>query len=277
MKTESVREVMRVGCALLIGIAICVSVWFFLREHKARELQGQSRDGIAVTNQSSPQPAQNPSEVPLTKEERIARQARSMFMSSFNEEQLALPHFQKILEAMDSPEYVELLRSGDFSTSKREDFWKSKGVPVTRGHSGLFTEHPPFMSLADYEPVVRRQLAELFIAAELVDLTDPVAAGGQRGKVLIELDETDENGLAWFMERFGSDWSKMVRGAQEGMESGPGLEWLTDVQQNAASIVAAAEQTRVDALEASVPSWDMSSIMESPRYFLTKWRGTVQV
>ena len=270
MKTESVKKVMRVGSMLLIGITICVFVWFFLREHKTREFQGQSRDGIAADNQNSPQLVQDRGEEPLTKEERVARQARSMFMSSFSEEQLALPHFQKILEAMDSPEYVELLTSGNSRSPKGEDFWKSKGVPVTRGHNGLFTEHPPFMSLADYEPVVRQKLANFFLAADPVDMTDPKAAAIQRGKVLIELDETDENGLAWFMERFGDDWLDAIDG--DGWngdiggigKSNPALEWLTDVQQNAASIVAAAEQARVDALEASAPSWDLSSVMESP-------------
>ena len=264
MKTESVRKVILIGSVLLIGIAICVSVWFFLWERKTREFQGQNRDGIAADSQHSSQPSQNPDGAPLAKEERLAQAARNMFISRFSEEQLALPHFQKILEAMDSPEYVELLKSSDFSTTRRENSWKSKGVAATQGNAGLFTERPPFMSLADYEPVVRRKLAELFIAAEPVDLTDPVAAGIQRGKVLIELDETDENGLAWFMERFGSDWGEIVRGAQDGMENNPAVIWMNDIQRNAASIVKAAEQARSAALKASAPSWDMSSVMESP-------------
>ena len=94
-------------------------------------------------------------------------------------------------------------------------------------------------------------------------MTDPEAATLQRAKVLIELDDADENGLPWFMERFGDDWREVSR-VHEGMENNPAVIWMTDVQQNAASIVAAAEQTRGDALEASAPSWDMSSVMESP-------------
>ena len=195
---------------LLIGIAICVSVWFFLSEHRAREFQGQSRDGIAADNQNSSRLVQNSGEEPLTRKEKFARQTRSIFMSSFSEEQLATPHFQKMLEVMDSPEYVEL--PGNLSTREWKDFLESKGVPVTRGNPGLFTDRSPFVSLADYESVVRRKLAALFIAAELVDVTDPMAVALQRGKVLIELDETDENGLAWFMERFGDDWQGAVVG-----------------------------------------------------------------
>ena len=268
MKTESVRKVMRVSSALLMGIAICVSVWFLLREHEARELERKSRDGIAAENQNFSQLVQNSSEEPPTKEERVARQARSTFMSSFNEEQLTLPHFQKILETMEAPEYVEL--PGNLSTREWKDFLESKGVPVTRGNPGIFTDRVPFSSLADYEPVVRQKLAELFVAAESADLTDPMAAALQRGKVLIELDETDENGLAWFMERFGDDWHGAIVGDVWNGDIGamgksnPALEWLTDVQRNAVSIVAAAEQARADALEASAPSWDMSSIMGSP-------------
>ena len=49
-------------------------------------------------------------------------------------------------------------------------------------------------------------------------------------------------------------------------ENNPAFEWVKDVQRNAASIVAAAKQAGVNVPEtqASAPSWDMSSVMESP-------------
>lgn len=105
--------------------------------------QGQSRDSIAADDQSCPQPTQNSGQDLLNREETLARQAKGMFMSRFSEEQLALPHFQKIVDAMDSPEFVELLRSDDFSASKQEGFWKSKGFPVIDEHPELFTDQPP--------------------------------------------------------------------------------------------------------------------------------------
>ena len=267
MKTKQIKKVMLVGCVLLTGVAVCVSVWFFLREYKVMEIQIQSQQSLssaskATNNENSKivVPSNNREE-PVNRREIIARKSRSMYRSIWSENQLASPPVQKMLEIMDSDEYAEL--PSDFSTHEWKDFLESKGAPVTRGNPGLFTEHPPFMSLDDYEPIVRHIIAKTFLTAEPVDMTDPEAATLQRAKVLIELDDADENGLPWFMERFGDDWREVSR-VHEGMENNPAVIWMTDVQQNAASIVAAAEQTRGDALEASAPSWDMSSVMESP-------------
>ena len=267
MKTELIKKVMLIGCVLLIGIAVCASVWFFLSKYKAMEIQEQSQRSIPNASKAADDETSNigtPShdrEEPVTRREIIARKSRSMYRSVWSKDRLASPHVQKMLEIMNSPEYAEL--PSNYSSHEWKDFLKSKGYPVTRGHPGLFTEHPPFMSLDNYEPIVRHAIAKSFLAAEPVDMTDPEAAILQRAKVLIELDDTDENGLAWFMERFGDDWSEVTR-VHEGMENNPAVIWMTDIQQNAASIVASAEQARGDALEASAPSWDMSSIMESP-------------
>lgn len=56
-------------------------------------------------------------------------------------------------------------------------------------------------------------------------------------------------------------------------KSNPALEWLTDVQRNAEDIVAAAEQATVDALEASAPSWDLSSVVETSPVFPDEMEG----
>ena len=277
MKTEFVRKVMVIGIAMLIGIALCVSVWFLLYEHKAVELQEQNRptgfsNEIAADNLQRLQPSQksagNPNEDPLTKKERVTQQASSMFMSSLSEEQLATPLAKKMLEAMNSPEYFALLES-NFTERQWNDFLESQGVPVIRGHRGLFQKIIPNTELADYEPVVRRKLAELFISAAPVDLTDPVAAANQRSSVFLELGkeltQTDMATAAWIMERFGENWDSFNDIEDEGMERTPALEWMVSVQRNAASIVAAAETTSVDSPEtqAAVPSWDMSSVIES--------------
>ena len=270
MKTEFVRKVMIVCLAMLIGGAVCVSVWLFLREHKGRELQGQNNK-IAAYNQTPLQTSQksagNIKEDPLTRrEERVTRQARSMFMSSLSKEQLAMPFTHKMLEAMNSPEYFALLEN-DFTERQWNDFMESQGVPITRGYPGLFREFVPNMELADYEPVVRQKFAELFIAAEPVNLTDPAAAADQRSSVFLELGkeltQTDLAAGAWFMERFGEDGDGAFR--WEGVENNPAFIWMTDVQRNAASIVEAAEAAGADVSEsqASAPSWDLSSVVES--------------
>ena len=276
MKIELIRKVMVVGIAMLIGIVVCVSVWFLLREHKAMEFQRQSRptrsnNEIATDNQTTLQLSQksagNPNKEFLTKEERVTRQASSMFMASLSEEQLATPFAQKMLEAMSSPEYFALMES-DFTEREWNDFLESQGVPVTRGYPGLFREFVPNMELADYEPVVRRKFAELFIAAEPVDLTDPTAAADQRSSVFLELGkeltQTDMAAAAWIMETFGEDHDAAFR--PDASNDSPAFVWMTDVQQNAARIVANAETMGVNTPETqeSAQSWDLSSVVEDP-------------
>ena len=267
MKTKLIKKVMIVSSVLLIGVVICMSVWFFLREYKALEIQDQSQQSLPKISKDANNKTSKialPShdrEESLTGREKVARQSRSLLMSHLSKTQLATPHVQKLLEAMDSPEYAEL--PSDFSTHEWKDFLESKGVPVTRGNPGIFTEHPPFMSLEDYEPIVRYRVAKSFLAAEPVDMTDPEAAILLRAKILIELDDANGSGFRWFLERFGDDWREVAR-VHKGMENNPAVIWMNDIQQNAVSIVKAAEQARSDALKASTPSWDMSSVMESP-------------
>ena len=263
MKTKQLKKVMIVGSVLLIGVVICVSVWFFLREYKGSEIQDQSRQSVPninkdVNNETATVAPPSPDwEGLVTEKEKVAQQSRKMFSSLLSEEQLANPHFQKMLEIMDSPEYAEL--PSNLSIHEWKDFLESKGRPVTRGNPGLFTKHPPFMSLEDYEPIARLRIAKSFLAQEPVDMTDPKAASNLRAKVLSVLNDAE---FRWYLERFGDDWGEAFR-VHEGMENNPAVIWMTDIQQNAESIVAAAETARADALEASAPSWDMSSVSDA--------------
>ena len=276
MKIELIRKVMVVGIAMLIGIAVCVSVWFLLREHKAMEFQRKNRltrsnTEIGADNQRSLQPSQrsagNPNEELLTRKGRVTRQASSMFMSSLSEEQLATPFVQKMLDAMNSPEYFALLER-DFTEREWNDFLESQGVEVVRGYPGLFREFVPNTELVDYEPIVRRKFAELFITAEPVDLTDPTAAADQRSSVFLELGkeltQTDMAAAAWIMETFGEDHDAAFR--SDASNDSPAFVWMTDVQQNAARIVANAETMGVNTPETqeSAQSWDLSSVVENP-------------
>ena len=274
MKTKSVRKMVRVGSALLIGIAICISVWFFLSEHKARELQRESRPprsnhGISTDASISPQPSQNSTGNTNEKGlESTVRRAKSHLMSSFSEEILAKPSVQKVLEVVDSAEALDVLLSNDFSIRKWNDYLESQGVPVNRGgYSRIFRRYFPTGEPEDYEPEMRLKMAEIFLAAEPVDLTAPEAAVLQRAKVLLEFAEADPCNIAWFVGQFGEDWDRYKGPEWAGMERSPTFIWMTDVQKNAASIVE--ETVGVDAPEAqaSAPSWDMSSVMESPPAF----------
>ncbi len=77
-----------------------------------------------------------------------------------------------------------------------------------------------------------------------------------------EFRRKDTLNAVWHLGQFDEDWDGSLLVEQEGMESNSALAWIASVQRNAASIVAAAEQARVESPEskASAPSWDLSSV-----------------
>ena len=279
MKTESVRKMILVSSALLVGIAVCMSVWFFLREHRARTLLAReypsreqqslfpTNNGLTTENRKAMQSSPNPDEEPLDRNKKIARDAKSDLMSLLNEEHLANPSVQKLLEVMDSPAYgvyLQDVKKNRPSLRKRLEFLDSQGVPVPwEALAKDFRLQFPTGKPEDYEPEMRLKIAKLFLSAKPVDLANPREAALQRQKVFDEFVE-DRRNFSWLHGQFDWEWPGAIRTARPGIESNPAFVWMTDVQQNAASIVAAAEQTKGDALEASAPSWDMSSVMESP-------------
>ena len=264
--------------ALLIGIAVCVSVWFSLKEHKDRGIpthENSSREhqsGFPINNRVTPDPDGNPEEELLTSEQRVARLSERNFLAMQSEEDLANPHIQKLLKATapDSPEFLEYLkemRENGPSFRKWNDFLESQGVPVKREFPEMFRKAFPTGAPEDYDAEMRLKLAELFIAQEPVDPADPIAAARQRLKVVRELQGKDKRHRPWLFGRFGDDgFDGYGRIERDGVDSTPALVWMTDVQRNAASIVAAAETTSVDTpqVQQEAPSWDMSSVMETP-------------
>ena len=272
MKTELIRKVMLVVGVLLIGVSVCVLVWLFLRDHKDKyflvhERATSSNNGLATENRKAPQQGQNSDEEPLTSSEKASREIKSNLMSIYTEEQLATPTVQKILETMDSPEYIKYLEKSNRTYRDLYDFLESKGIPVDRSvFFKLFRDEFPTGEPADYEPEMRLKIAEMFLVTEPVAPIDPQAAVLQRARVVAKLMTKEQAGRAWFIGQFGEDWDGAIQAERADMGSNPALAWMTDVQRNAASIVAAAETAKSDAPEtqASVPSWDLSSVMESP-------------
>ena len=271
MKTESIRKAMVVGIAVLIGVSVCVSVWFFLREHKDKSSLvydvPSSNNGPTTKYRKAPQQAQHSDVELLTLEERTARGIKSKFMSIYTEEQLASPAVQKMLEVIDSKEFIKYLEKGDNTYRDWYDFLESQGLPSSQAaFSKVFRDEFPTGAPADYEPEMRLKIAEMFLVTEPVDPIDPQGTALQRARVVAELMTKERTGRAWFIGQFGVDWDGGFQVEQKGMESNPALEWLSDVQHNAASIVANAETAGIDspATETSVPSWDMSSVGESP-------------
>lgn len=274
MKTKTAKKVVLMCSVVLIGIAVCILVWFFLRQHKAQVLQGNStpiahnNKGVAKSRNTL-QPSQNPDgnrgEALLSFEESVARGAKSNFMSLYSEDELATPDMQKFLKAMDSPEVIEWMKDMMENGPNYRKFWdvlESQGIPVDREvFAKLFHKVFPDSEPEDYEPKMRLEMAKLFLAAEPVDLTNSIAANNQRVEVYSKfMRQTDKN-FAWLAGFFDADWDGVHR-----TTSNPALKWVTDVQQNAASIVAAAEGAggeHSDEIGTSAPSWDMSSVSES--------------
>ena len=271
MQNELIKKGIVISGVLLIGVGICALTWFFLREHAVQTSRPFSSNDIdSADNQTTVRPAQTNTipddEKSLMEKERAVQRAKSVLISRLSEEQRARPSMQKMLEVIDSPDFLDLLDK-DLTERQWNDFMESRGVEVVREYSGLLRKFVPDIELADYEPVVRLKLAELFLAAEPVDLTDSVAAARQRSLVYLELgkelSQTDMAAAAWFIETFGEDRDVAFR--SNASSDNPAFVWMTDVQQNAVSIVANAETTGIDTSETqeSASSWDLSSVVES--------------
>ncbi len=258
-----------VSGALLAGIVVCMSVFFGLREHKERELQGKSNftlqnNGIAAAPLTMPRG--NSEEELQTPAERIVQHTKNNFVSLYSEDELATQERQKMLEVMNSPEYLKYMKNAlekGYRFRHSAEFWESHGFPLERDmfKDAFRKEFPTGV------PEMRLKMANLFLSQEPVDLTNPSAAALQRQEVFLKFIKEEGRNIGWLGGQFGIDLDgAMLAGWEEGSESTPAFVWITDVQRHAASIVAAAETTGVDTPEAQVsaPSWDMSSVMESP-------------
>ncbi len=270
MKTKVTRKVVLMCSVVLLGIVVCMSFWLFLREHKARNFLTNSELKTERINtwQTKKNTDENQGDEPLTLEERaerVTQMAKKNFMSTLSEEELARPDIQKRIDLYDSPEYRELVKetmeSGTFFRRKFWDVLESQGIPVDRGvFASLFREVFPTGEPEDYEPEMRLEMAKLFLAAEPVDLTDPRAVHRQRLEVYAQFMRQGDKNFAWFAGRFDADLDGVLR-----RESNPTLEWVRDVQHNAAGIVAGAEVTGASVTDTEpASSWDLSSVMESP-------------
>ena len=260
-----------VSSALFIGLALCVSVWFFLYERRGEELHNQEesvRNRITTDHRNSSHREENEESLDKREKRRI-QGIISSIRSIYSEEELADPETQRQLAVYDSPEFFEFMKDvhpTELTERQWNDFFESQGFPVKREYPEIFRHFFPTGEPEDYEPEMRLKFARMFIAQEPVDLTNPLAAAGQRSKILLEKLEEFDADMAWYVGQFGDDWDTPGYIKREGEPRSPAREWLTDVQRNAASIVAAAETAGGDALESqtSAPSWDLSSVMESP-------------
>ena len=259
----TIRKTILVVSTIFIGVAVCLSVWFVL--HKA---DSPSTHEHPTISDNDPTPEHAPRRNKLLDAEKAAQQIAGLMKADYLESGASNSQTEKLIEIMESPEFDAFLERQLKNpanlvniTQEYLDFLESKGLVLDLGPSKVFRVTYPTGEPADYEPEMRVKTAQLFLTTEPVNPQDSQAARLQRAKVLSELVKTKE-GAAWYLGQFGDAWAT----ALSEQAGNPAFEWLADVQQNAASIVAAAaETTRVDTPQAQqeAPSWDMSSVMES--------------
>ena len=137
---------------------------------------------------------------------------------------------QALKKAMQSPEYLEYKRKQDavfpgFNLVLWWDFLESQGIKSSARElqEKNFRECFPTGDYADYEPIMRKKLAELFL--ELDILVDEMDKQTIREYTLAVLNE------------FRSDWNHKIwmRGYFNGYDGD--VAWADNIRQNAANIV----------------------------------------
>ena len=175
-----------------------------------------------------------------TLRERAARDIEYMLENGTNDSDM-----KALKKAMQSPEYLEYKRKQDaifpgFNLVLWWDFLESQGIESSARElqEKNFRESFPTGDYADYEPMMRKELAELFLALDfLPNVTDT--------------QTTREYTLA-VLSQFRSDWGNKVwmRGYFNGYDGD--VAWADNIRQNAANIVA--ELTPADNDPSSPPT-----------------------
>lgn len=143
------------------------------------------------------------------------------------------PYWKALYEAVNSPEYLEYQKKQDARIGTDLDLWwsflESKGLSSGRmAQEERFREYFPTGEYADYEPEMRKRLAELFLEMGLSSTaTNNEASVRQTIGVLSQFRSEAEANSVW------------MRGYFNGYVGD--LEWAQEVRENAASIVTDAD------------------------------------
>lgn len=222
----------------IIGILVlCAFGWLILRP-KSTEIVKIYK---TVTLESHP--------TQKTRTEQIAKEEQQETLAQTTEEDKEIaveifrilrgvengdPHVEKLRQAVDSPEYLEYLRKQDetagFDAGLYLDFLKSQGASTHNGDEyfeAIFRIYFPNGEPADYEPMMRKQLAEIALENPSED----------RRAVLRRFWEDPANNL----------WSQAHFRGYVGV-----FDWADNIHQNAANIVAEFTPTNA-AIDTAVP------------------------
>ncbi len=188
----------------------------------------------------------------LTPEER-ALKGRETFLASmeFVGVDTENDSYWKLLhEAVNSPEYLEYQKKQDERIGTDLDLWwsflESKGLSSGRmAQEERFREHFPTGDYIDYEPDMRKRLAELFLESGLsATATDDEKNVGETLSIMSQFRSEDEANRVW------------MRGHFKGYVGD--LEWAQEIRKNAASIL-----TDIDNAD-TVPAFTEPAILAEP-------------
>ena len=188
----------------------------------------------------------------LTPEER-ALKGRETFLASleFVGVDAENDSYWKLLyEAVNSPEYLEYQKKQDERIGIDLDLWwsflESKGLSSGRmAQEERFREHFPTGDYIDYEPEMRKRLAELFLESGLsATAANDEKSVGETLSIMAQFRAEDEANSVW------------MRGHFKGYVGD--LEWAQEVRKNAAGIV-----TDIDNVD-TVPAFIESDTFDEP-------------
>ena len=210
---------------LAIVLGLCAIGWIVF--------QPKQMDPVVTYKSVTPEPrpvktSQSAEErYEATLKERAARDIEYMLENGTDDSDMQ----QALKEAMQSPEYLEYKRKQDaifpgFNLVLWWDFLESQGIKSSARElqKKNFREYFPTGDYADYEPIMRKKLAELFLELDL--LVDGMDKQTVREYTLAVLNE------------FRSDWRHKIwmRGYFNGYDGD--VAWADNIRQNAESMVA---------------------------------------
>lgn len=215
---------------LAIVLGLCAIGWLVFQPKQMEPVVTYKAVTPEPRTAETPQSAEEKYEATL--KEKAARDMEYMLENATDDADM-----QALKKAMQSPEYLEYKRKQDaifpgFNLVLWWDFLESQGIKSSARElqEKNFREYFPTGDYADYEPIMRKKLAELFLELDL--LVDGMDKQTVREYTLAVLNE------------FRSDWSQKIwmRGYFNGYDGD--VAWADNIRQNAESIIA--ELTPVD-------------------------------
>ena len=250
MKTKLVYILVILAMMLSIG----VGVWMMLsprqmepiKKYVATPLKDDNLTEITETAEMSASAKEfTPEERALEAKETFLAQMEFVGVDTEND-----PYWKALYAAVNSPEYLEYQKNQNARVGTDLDLWwgflESKGLSSGRmAQEERFREYFPSGEYAEYEPDMRKRLAELFLETGLL----PTATN----------DEENVRQTIGVLSQFRSETeanSVWMRGYFNGYVGD--LEWAQEVRENAASIVTDADSVDI------VPTFTESAPVAEP-------------